>query len=273
MNQKMNVKMTTQTGCRVLDPGGVGTARPHNSSAAGVGTSRPHPLAAAILGCTLLGLILLALAAVTGCTTQPTALERRLYAIETNPFPVSVTAVPGSNGVEYVTNYAPAYTFQASPAVQQALAIGGMFGPAGEIAGRSHAMLKRHGLEAAGLRRFVAGGDAFARESGGDSVAGHYARLRIMLRRAPLDRISGWAAVLNLLGTPDLPSPPRLFIHERCRRLLSTLPLLQHDPDRPEDVLKVDVSDDGAGGYDAADALRYLVAASPFLPAGASVAR
>ena len=136
-----------------------------------------------------------------------------------------------------------------------------------------HAMLQRHGLEAAGLRRFVAGGDAFARESGGDSVAGHYARLGITLRRAPLDRISGWAAVLNLLGTPDLPSPPRLFIHERCRRLLGTLPLLQHDPDRPEDVLKVDVSEDGAGGDDAADALRYLVAASPFLPAGASVAQ
>jgi hypothetical protein len=40
----------------------------------------------------------------------------------------------------------------------------------------------------------------------------------------------------------------------------------------PEDVLKVDVSEDGAGGDDEADALRYLVATSPLLPAGASVA-
>ena len=33
----------------------------------------------------------------------------------------------------------------------------------------------------------------------------------------------------------------------------------QHDPTRPEDVLKVDSDDDGSGGDDAADALRYLV--------------
>ena len=33
---------------------------------------------------------------------------------------------------------------------------------------------------------------------------------------------------------------PRLFIHRRCGRLLETLPALQHDPNRPEDVLKVD---------------------------------
>jgi hypothetical protein len=37
--------------------------------------------------------------------------------------------------------------------------------------------------------------------------------------------------------------------------------LLQHDPNRPEDVLKVDADEDGVGGDDAADCLRYLVAA------------
>jgi hypothetical protein len=35
---------------------------------------------------------------------------------------------------------------------------------------------------------------------------------------------------------------------------------LQHDPNRPEDVLKVDADEDGVGGDDAADCLRYLVA-------------
>jgi len=35
---------------------------------------------------------------------------------------------------------------------------------------------------------------------------------------------------------------------------------LQHDPNRPEDVLKVDVDEEGTGGDDAADTLRYLVA-------------
>ena len=53
---------------------------------------------------------------------------------------------------------------------------------------------------------------------------------------------------------------PTLFIHKRRGRLLGTLPALQHDPNRPEDVLKVDADEEGVGGDDAADALRYLVA-------------
>ena len=53
---------------------------------------------------------------------------------------------------------------------------------------------------------------------------------------------------------------PRLFIHERCARLVEYLPWLQHDPNRPEDVLKVDAHEDGVGGDDSADCLRYLVA-------------
>ena len=53
---------------------------------------------------------------------------------------------------------------------------------------------------------------------------------------------------------------PTLFIHRRCGRLLECLPALQHDPNRPEDVLKVDADEDGVGGDDTADALRYLVA-------------
>jgi hypothetical protein len=41
---------------------------------------------------------------------------------------------------------------------------------------------------------------------------------------------------------------------------VETLPGLQHDPNQPEDVLKADGDEDGVGGDDAADALRYLVA-------------
>jgi len=56
---------------------------------------------------------------------------------------------------------------------------------------------------------------------------------------------------------------PTLFIHKRCVRLLESIAALQHDPSRPEDVLKVDADDGGVGGDDAADALRYLVATKP----------
>ena len=44
---------------------------------------------------------------------------------------------------------------------------------------------------------------------------------------------------------------------------METLPALQHDPNRPEDVLKVDADEDGIGGDDAADYLRYLVGTKP----------
>ena len=66
--------------------------------------------------------------------------------------------------------------------------------------------------------------------------------------------------ILQRFGDVDAGIQPRLFIHRRCARLLESLPTLQHDPNRPEDVLKVDADEDGVGGDDAADAFRYLVA-------------
>ena len=74
-----------------------------------------------------------------------------------------------------------------------------------------------------------------------------------------MDPLNGWAEVLQRLGDAAAASRPTLFIHRRCGRLDETLPSLQHDPSRPEDVLKVDANEDGVGGDDAADALRYLV--------------
>lgn len=127
-------------------------------------------------------------------------------------------------------------------------------------------------LELSDLKRFVAGADVFSRQSDGTTVAAQYAKMGITLRPANTDRINGWAEILSKFGDPQcgLQSPatpgdqanirPTLFIHQRCVRLIETLPALQHDPLKPEDVLKVDVDDDGLGGDDAADALRYLLA-------------
>jgi phage terminase large subunit len=112
------------------------------------------------------------------------------------------------------------------------------------------------------LTRFVAGTDVFSRQSDGTTIAAQYAREGITLRPANMDRINGWAEIMHRLGTPDEKGGvrPRLFIHERCARLIECLPSLQHDPNRPEDVLKVDADEDGVGGDDTADCLRYLVA-------------
>ena len=133
------------------------------------------------------------------------------------------------------------------------------------------AMLARHKvgdrkLEIADLKRFVAGADVFSRQSDGTTIAAQYAKQGITLRCANTDRVNGWAEVLQGLGEPNVGLAPdggvrpTLFVHKRCARLIETLPTLQHDPNRPEDVLKVDADEDGVGGDDAADALRYLVA-------------
>ena len=127
------------------------------------------------------------------------------------------------------------------------------------------AMVGRHKmgdrkLEISDLRRFVAGADVFSRQSDGTTIAAQYAKLGITLRSANTDRVNGWAEILHRLGDADAGIAPRLFIHRRCGRLLECLPTLQHDPNRPEDVLKVDADEDGIGGDDTADTLRYLVA-------------
>jgi hypothetical protein len=127
-------------------------------------------------------------------------------------------------------------------------------------------MLGRRGLHLGMMKRFVAGADVFSRQSDGTTIAAQYARHGITLRPANTDRINGWAEVLQGLGEAGGPHPnaasvrPTLFFHKRCGRLIETIPTLQHDPNRPEDVLKVDTDEEGAGGDDAADCLRYLVA-------------
>jgi phage terminase large subunit len=127
------------------------------------------------------------------------------------------------------------------------------------------AMIARHQignrrLEISDLKRFVAGADVFSKQSDGSTVASQYGKLGVSLRCANTDRINGWAEILHRLGDPANGVEPRLFIHERCARLVEGLPSLQHDPNRPEDVLKVDADEDGVGGDDAADCFRYLVA-------------
>ena len=115
-------------------------------------------------------------------------------------------------------------------------------------------------LELGDLKRIVAGADVFSRQSDGATIAAQYAKQGISLRCANTDRINGWAEILQRFGDVEAGIRPTLFIHERCGRLIETLPALQHDPNRPEDVLKVDADEEGIGGDDAADCLRYLVA-------------
>jgi len=123
--------------------------------------------------------------------------------------------------------------------------------------------LSKRPLQLSDLERFFAGTDVFSHQSDGTTVAEQYRRVGIRLNPANMNRQNGWAEILSRLGDPDGGLRPRLFIHSRCTRLLDCLPAMQHDPNRPEDALKVDADEEGIGGDDAADALRYLVATKP----------
>lgn len=125
-----------------------------------------------------------------------------------------------------------------------------------------HSLLSRHGLNVRSLARVSCGTDLFAKESDGTTIAAQYDSLGITMTAANTDRVNGWSEILKMLGDVDATPviKPTLYIHSRCAHLLEEIPMLQHDPHKPEDVLKINCDDDGIGGDDAADTLRYLVA-------------
>jgi phage terminase large subunit len=113
------------------------------------------------------------------------------------------------------------------------------------------ALLARHGLYFGDLSTCVAGTDVFAQRGAknAETIADQY----------DTDRINGWGQILKLLGDPDRNIAEKIKISRNCVRLLETLPVLEHDPKRPEDVKKVDTDESGNGGDDAGDCFRYGV--------------
>lgn len=78
------------------------------------------------------------------------------------------------------------------------------------------------------------------------TIAEEFLEHGISLRRASTDRILGANQVRNYLAWQELPSgrkEPRLKIFNICEKSYDTLARMQHDPDRPEDVLKVDATE------------------------------
>jgi hypothetical protein len=64
-------------------------------------------------------------------------------------------------------------------------------------------------------------------------------------------RQQGWAAILQYLHNAKTGEGPGLYFTQRAAYTLKTLPFLQRDPARPEDIVTVGVPDHGA------DALRF----------------
>lgn len=106
-------------------------------------------------------------------------------------------------------------------------------------------------------------------EDGGPSIAERVARAAgLPLRRADNARVSqrgamgGWDQVRSRLQGEA--GRPMIYVFSTCVHLIRTLPALQHDPDRPEDV-DTDAEDH------APDTLRYGCMARPFVRAKETV--
>jgi phage terminase large subunit len=126
------------------------------------------------------------------------------------------------------------------------------------------AMLERNGVSVSRLWSFVAGADVFASkgDAQGKTIAKQYEDEGLRLTSANMDRINGAGELLKALGDPDNKDKkiePTLEISDKCVKLIECIPMLQHDPHRPEDVLKVDIDEDGNGGDDPYDGARYLL--------------
>ncbi len=125
------------------------------------------------------------------------------------------------------------------------------------------AMLGRWGLTVDDLYAFVGGADMWKRDRDGRCVADEYLPDFPLLEPADMSRVAGASTLLTMLGDPREGMRPTLYIFDNCTRTVETLTILQHDQNRPEDVMKVDVNESGEGGDDLYDALRYGLMAQP----------
>ena len=91
--------------------------------------------------------------------------------------------------------------------------------------------------------------------SHGESIANQFEKENIGWKPADNKRVSGWQQIrARLTGNED--EKPLLYITKNCRNLLRTLPLMQYDIIKPED-LNTDMEDH------AVDTLRYLCMSKP----------
>lgn len=96
------------------------------------------------------------------------------------------------------------------------------------------------------------------------TVAEEFQSHGILLKRAVIDRIQGAAHLRSYLALRGEAKRPRFFIFDTCPVTFDCLSRMIHDPDRVEDVLKVDATEgDPLSGDDAYDMVRYGLMSRP----------
>ena len=95
--------------------------------------------------------------------------------------------------------------------------------------------------------------------SSGQSIANQFEAQNIGWLPADNKRVAGWQQIrARLTGNED--GQPLLYITKNCKNLLRTLPTMQYDNSKPED-LNTEMEDH------AVDTLRYLCMTKPIIPA------
>lgn len=99
------------------------------------------------------------------------------------------------------------------------------------------------------------------------TIAEEFSSHGLHLRRAAIDRILGANQVRNYLAWNDRPGrKPKFFIFDCCALSFDCLGRMQHDPDRMEDVLKIDATEgDPNSGDDPYDMIRYALMSRPLM--------
>lgn len=96
------------------------------------------------------------------------------------------------------------------------------------------------------------------------TVAEEFQSHGILLKRAVIDRIQGAAHLRSYLALRGEKRKPRFFIFDTCPIAFDAISRMIHDPDRVEDVLKVDATEgDPLSGDDAYDMVRYGLMSRP----------
>jgi phage terminase large subunit len=99
------------------------------------------------------------------------------------------------------------------------------------------------------------------------TVADEFARHGIQLKKATIDRIQGAVQLRSYLAWRDKAGArPKLYIFDNCLPAFDCLSRMIHDPDKMEDVLKVDATESNPdGGDDLYDMIRYGLMSRPML--------
>lgn len=125
--------------------------------------------------------------------------------------------------------------------------------------------------DTANLYPIVAGHDCWTtkgvlKENSPPTIAEEFQSHGIILRRAVIDRIAGASQLRSYLALRESPAgiKPRFYMFDTCPITFDCLSRMIHDPDRVEDVLKVDATEgDIMTGDDPYDMVRYGLMSRP----------